>query len=436
MYQADNSPKVERVILAGVALRNGTRWEEEESLEELAQLAGTAGAEVVDKVFQQRATPDPATLIGKGKAKSLKAICGELGVDTVVFDQDLTPAQVRNLEEILDRKVVDRTEVILDIFAQHARTKTAKIEVELAQLHYRLPRLAGKGIDLSRLGGGIGTRGPGEQKLEVDRRRIRYRIRRLEKEIEGIEKAARVQKKGRESFFRVALVGYTNGGKSTLMNALASSSVFVDERLFATLDATTRIVELADHQKILLTDTVGFIRNLPHGLISSFHSTLEEAIEADLRLHVVDASHPNYEAQMDAAQQVLSDLGCSDKPILNVFNKIDKLPEDFPTERLTHKYPNSVVIAALTGRGLDELKASIQEFLESERVEGFLRLPLEKAGLLPQIYEWGEVLERREIDNSIELRVRMRREDLQRLTNLSTGSVASKEVDTDTTHQS
>lgn len=418
MYQTENARELERVILVGVALRDGSRWEEEESLEELAQLAGTAGVDVIDRMFQQRDSPDPATLIGKGKARNLKAVCGELGIDTLIFDQDLSPAQVRNLEELLDRKVIDRTELILDIFAQHAKTKASKIEVELAQLYYRLPRLAGKGVDLSRLGGGIGTRGPGEQKLEVDRRRIRGRIRRLEKELKGIEKSTKIQRKGREDFFRVALVGYTNAGKSTLMNGLADSSVFVDERLFATLDATTRMVELPNNQRALLTDTVGFIKRLPHQLISSFHSTLEEAIEADLRLHVVDASHPNYEAQMDAAQLVLAELGCSEKPILNVFNKIDRLPEDFPVERLTHKYPSSVVISALTGRGLDTLRSSILDMLEAQMVEESLSLPLERMALLSRIYQRAEVLERQDRDSSVELRVRMKKEDLERLRKL------------------
>lgn len=361
MYEVEE--KKERTLLVGVASSPSKRWEKADSLEELAQLSVTAGVEVVEKILQIKDRPDPRFFIGKGKAQEIKNLCDVHRIDCVIFDNDLTPAQSRNLEEAIGRKVLDRTELILEVFAQHARTKAAYIQVELAQLSYRLPRLVGKGISLSRLGGGIGTRGPGEKKLEVDRRRIRERINRLKLELRKLELTRKIQRKKRKVFYNIALVGYTNAGKSSLMNKLTHAGVQVEDKLFTTLDPRTRLVVLDKDKKILLTDTVGFIKNLPHHLVASFHSTLEEVVEAELRLHVVDISDPNYEEKLADANKVLSELGCFEKPYVLAFNKIDLLTNGNLTKRALKKYPSSVAISALTGEGIEELKKLILESL-------------------------------------------------------------------------
>ncbi len=353
---------MERAFLVGVLLPYEEKWEKIDSLNELESLCRTAGAEVVGRTLQRRDRINPAFFIGKGKAEELRKIADELNIDLFVFDDELSPAQVRNLEEVTGRKIIDRTELILDIFAQHAKTRAAKIEVELTQLKYRLTRLTGKGIELSRLGGGIGTRGPGEKKLEVDRRKIKERIRTLQKKLKDIERQREIQSKRRKEVKRIAIVGYTNAGKTTLMNRLTHSNLYTDDKLFATLDATTRRLILPDGIKAVITDTIGFIRRLPHGLISSFHSTLQEAIEADLRLHVIDASHPRVELQIMAGNEILEALGVADKPTLYVFNKIDKDRENVPY--LKRNYPDAVFVSALTGEGIDELKERICEMLK------------------------------------------------------------------------
>jgi GTP-binding protein HflX len=407
--------KQERALLIGVSFGRRSKWEEADSLEELGQLTKTAGAIVVEKLLQQRKKPDAATYIGRGMADQLHTLADELAVDTIIFDQDLSPAQVRNLKQIIEVKIVDRTELILDIFALHARTKQAKIEVELAQLNYRLSRLVGSGEQLSRLGGGIGTRGPGEQKLEVDRRRIRDRIRHLKDALEEVERTGRIQRQGRDSFFRVALVGYTNAGKSTIMNGLSGAGVKVGDELFATLDATTRLVHLPDDQEVLLTDTVGFIKDLPHHLVTSFHATLEEAIEADLRLHVVDASHPCVRDQMAAAEQVLERLGCSDQQTLAVFNKMDKVVDACVIDRLREEYTDSVLTSATEGDGMDELRQTLVRYALAAKVEAGLSIPVEEGKLLAEAYEHGQVLSRHADNEYVYLRVRMPILNFQRL---------------------
>lgn len=361
MYEVEE--KKERTLLVGVASSPSRRWDKADSLEELAQLSLTAGVEVVEKILQIKEKPDPRFFIGKGKVEEIKDLCGIHNIDCVVFDNDLTPAQGRNLEEAMKRKVLDRTELILEVFAQHARTKAAYMQVELAQLNYRLPRLVGKGVSLSRLGGGIGTRGPGEKKLEVDRRRIRERINRLKIQLRKLERTRNIQRKRRRNLSNITIVGYTNAGKSLLMNKLTHAGVQVEDKLFTTLDPRTRLVVLDKHRKILLTDTVGFIKNLPHHLVASFHSTLEEVIDAELRLHVVDISDPNHEEKLADANRVLAELGCLDKPYILAFNKIDLLPNGNFTERVLKKHAHSVSISALTGEGLEELKKSIMESL-------------------------------------------------------------------------
>jgi GTP-binding protein HflX len=366
MYEIEE--KKERTLLVGVASSPSRRWDKADSLDELAQLSLTAGVEVVEKILQIKERPDPRFFVGKGKVEEIRDLCGLHDIDCVVFDNDLTPAQSRNLEETIRRKVLDRTELILEVFAQHARTKAAYIQVELAQLNYRLPRLVGKGASLSRLGGGIGTRGPGEKKLEVDRRRIREKIGRLKIQLDDLERTRNIQRKRRRSLPNIAIVGYTNAGKSLLMNRLTDAGVQVEDKLFTTLDPRTRLLVLDKRKKILLTDTVGFIKDLPHHLVASFHSTLEEVIDAELRLHVVDISDANYEERLSDANRVLAELGCLDKPFILAFNKIDLLPNGNFTRRVEGRYAGSVSISALTGEGIEELKSLIMEsFLEVNR---------------------------------------------------------------------
>lgn len=355
--------KKEKALLVGSHFPYEERWEKIDSLEELQSLTNTAGVIVVEKILQNLQRPNPGTFIGKGKLQELGQIAQSLSLDAIIFDEDLTPSQVSNIESITGTKVLDRTELILDIFAQHARTKVAQIEVELTQLLFRLPRLSGKGIALSRLGGGIGTRGPGETKLETDRRRIRSRIRTLKKELKNIEKSREVQSKRRKGIRRIAIVGYTNAGKTSIMNALTHAGLKTDDQLFSTLDATTRAFVSEDGEKYLITDTVGFIRRLPHSLVSSFHSTLEEAVIADLRLHVIDASHPYVELQIDAGDELLEMLGVKDRPSIYVFNKIDIVVDE--VGYLSRRFPNSVFTSATTGKGIKELKDAIKNFYEN-----------------------------------------------------------------------
>lgn len=353
----------ERAILVGVVLPGMSWWEVSDMLDELALLADTAEAVVVDRVIQRRQEIDPAYFIGEGKARYLSTLVKEWRADLVIFDEDLSPAQVRNLERLIDVKVIDRSGLILDIFARRARSREAKTQVELAQLKYLLPRLTRQWVHLSRQYGGIGTRGPGEKQLEVDRRRVRQKIADLTRSLRRIERQRRTQRKRRRNIFRIALVGYTNSGKSTLLNALTRANAFMENRLFATLDATTRVAYLPGDRKVLITDTVGFIRKLPHHLIASFKSTLEEAVEADLLLHVVDVSHPHFEEQILVVNEVLDELGILDKPSILVYNKIDLL-DDSPgmLHRLKAENSKSVTISALKGFGIPELKNRILDY--------------------------------------------------------------------------
>jgi len=337
------------------------------ALDELRELAVSAGARVVDEVIQHRKRPDPATYIGKGKADELKEAVVVEGADVVIFDDELSPSQARNLEETLDAKVVDRTGLILDIFARRARTKEGQLQVELAQLNYRLTRLSGYSDYLSRLGGGIGTRGPGETKLEMDRRKIRHRIATLRREIEAIRKHRQLhrERRRRDRLPMVSLVGYTNAGKSTLFRALSREETLVSDRLFSTLDTLIRRIRLGGSRKVLISDTVGFIRKLPHQLVSAFRATLEEVVEADLILHVVDLSEPDHEEKQRVVLDVLNEIGAGDHPRLTVYNKVDLLGSHDPLPLLKS---NEVVVSAVTGEGLTEL---VQRILHevSPRIE-------------------------------------------------------------------
>ena len=361
----------------------------EQSLDELAGLAETAGALVITRVLQNRQKPDPATYIGSGKAEELSLACQALEIDLAIFDDELTGAQRRNLETALGVRVIDRTALILDIFAQHAQSAEGKLQVELAQMKYRLPRLTGQGAEMSRLGGGNGTRGAGETQLEVDRRRIRKRIDDLERELKEIKqrrdlRRARREKQGQTT---VALVGYTNAGKSTLLNALAGSDVLVEDKLFATLDTVMRNVDLPENRSCLLVDTVGFIRKLPHPLVQAFRSTLEEAIYADLLIVVSDLSSPNYKQQRDTVFEVLNDLGATDRPILEVLNKADRVKPDTIVEPA-----DAILISARDGMGLETLKAEIARRIAAMRHRAELVIPYSKGNLLSMIHSSGQVL--------------------------------------------
>jgi len=357
IHDPRESQRPERTILIGFTGRRRPP-EVRASLDELARLVDTAGAAVVGELVQKRGGPTPSTLLSKGKVEELKGLVAQTAADTVACDDDLTPAQVRNLEKVLERKVVDRSEVILSIFARHARTRESRLQVEVAQLEYSLPRLRHMWKHLERLGGGIGTRGPGESQLESDRRMARDRVSLLKRQLEVVEKERRVQRKAREGAFRVAVVGYTNAGKSTLFNALTRATVRAEDRLFATLDATTRRMVNERREVLLLTDTVGFIRKLPHHLVASFRSTLAEVVEADLWLHVVDAADPAFRTQLANVEEVLAKLMPDGvpRPTLLVFNKCDAIVDEAIRYALPIEFAGSLSVSAKTGEGLALLR--------------------------------------------------------------------------------
>ncbi|MFZ5800094.1 MAG: GTPase HflX [Candidatus Omnitrophota bacterium] len=383
----------ERCLLVSVDLHQKNQWPVGDIARELVDLTRSTGAEVSNELTLSRKEPTPNLYLGRGKAEEIAAICQEKKIDTVVFNNDLSGTQQRNLEELLGVKTIDRTQLILDIFARHAHSPEGKMQVELAQLEYLLPRLAGKGIMLSRLGGGIGTRGPGEQKLEVDRRRIRSRIDKLRKEISLISKHRQlIRKKRRENALpTVALVGYTNAGKSTLLNALADARQPVRDSLFTTLDTVSKRLNLPDNQTAVLSDTVGFLYHLPHHLIEAFKATLEEVKEADLLLHVLDVSNPNFHRLNEAVFSVLAELGCAEKPLLTALNKIDRLEDRDWLALHRRDFPESVAISALLKENLPELVAQISRHfvLEIQTLE--IELPLSRMDLVAMLHEEGRV---------------------------------------------
>jgi GTPase len=404
----------EKCILVGVPTRSNLKTAVDESLSELALLADTAGAEVVGRITQDRDRPEPATFIGKGKVEELHRRIMEEKIPLVIFDDDLSPAQVRNLERLMECKVLDRSGLILDIFASRAKSSEAKTQVELAQLEYLLPRLTRQWTHLSKQFGGIGTKGPGETQIETDRRLIRTRISILKEKLERIAKQRVTQRQGRTKHTRTALVGYTNVGKSTLLNLLAGSEVFVENRLFATLDPTTRLVPLDSSVSILMTDTVGFIRKLPHHLVASFKSTLEEITEADILLHVVDISSPYYEDQIHVVQDTLEDLGAGDTSTLVVFNKIDMLQDRSILPTLSEKYPHCVFISAARGINILGLKDAVAQMLEKEFMVEEIVLPDSKQKLIAQLHDVGEVLERTYEEEKVIMKIRIHRRDKDR----------------------
>ena len=412
----------ERALLIGLEKEGVSKWDLQDSLDELRELANSAGAEVIDTVTQKLQKPTAPYYIGRGKAESIKDSCQDRQVTSVIFDDELSPAQGRNLENLFARKVLDRTQLILDIFAQRARSREGRLQIELAQLRYLLPRLTRMWHHLSRQTGGIGTRGPGETQLEVDRRRVQERIARLERELEAVRKTRAVQRQGRKrhQWPVAAVVGYTNAGKSTLLNLLTGADLVAENKLFATLDPTTRSFVLPNKQRVLLTDTVGFLRKLPHTLIESFKATLEEVSEADLLIHIVDLSHPRVDEQMEAVDSVIKELDAFGKQTLIVFNKIDNLENGAGGNRATStgeparvdargdesinreisetyvkRFPGSVAISARTGEGVNRLVGALENALSSWRLRSRFRIPSDQSALIAEIHRVGHVLELR-----------------------------------------
>src|SRR5438270_4897310 len=394
MIEIKPKKQAERALLIGLERDGVSKWDLRDSMEELRELASSAGAEVVDTVTQKLPKPTAPFYIGKGKAEAIKESVQSRGVTSVIFNDELSPAQGRNLENLLSRKVLDRTQLILDIFAQRARSREDRLQIELAQLQYLLPRLTRMWHHLSRQTGGIGTRGPGETQLEVDRRRVQERIARLERELEAVRKTRAIQREGRKrhQWPVAAVVGYTNAGKSTLLNLLSGADLVAEDKLFATLDPTTRSFVLPNKQRVLLTDTVGFLRKLPHTLIESFKATLEEVHEADLLIHVVDLSHPRVDEQMDAVEGVIKELDAYGKQTLIVFNKIDNLSNRELINSYLRRFSGSVAISARTGENMNKLVHALQDTLSAWRLRLHFRIPSKESALIAESHRVGHVL--------------------------------------------
>ena len=403
--------RLERVVLAGVWTQGDSR-DADNSMVELAALAATAGSQVLEALLQRRDKPDPSTFLGSGKALELRDIVVETGADTVICDGELSPSQRRSLEDVVKVKVIDRTALILDIFAQHAKSREGKAQVELAQLQYLLPRLRGWGDSMSRqaggrvaAGAGIGSRGPGETKIELDRRRIRTRVARLRHEIAGMKTARDISRgdRRRHQVPSVAIAGYTNAGKSSILNRLTGAGVLVDDTLFATLDPTVRKAETADGRGYTLTDTVGFVRQLPHQLVEAFRSTLEEVAQSDVLLHVVDGSHPDPEGQIAAVRHVLADIDASEVPEVIVINKADAADPEV-IARIRSRERHAIVVSARTGEGLDELRERVAELLPRPDVEVEVLLPYNRGDLVSRVHADGEVLSEEHVEAGTRLR--------------------------------
>jgi len=407
--QLNETTRVEKAILVGVTVGRVARVRVEEYLEELALLAESAGALVIHKLIQERHAIDAAFFIGSGKAEELGYLVDQDKIDLVIFDDDLSSVQVRNLEKIIKCKILDRSGMILDIFASRARTSEAKTQVELAQLQYMLPRLTRQWTHLSKQFGGIGTKGPGETQIETDRRAIRTKISHLRTKLRRISKERAVQRKGRTKFPRIALVGYTNVGKSTLLNWFAHADVLVEDRLFATLDSTVRLVDLSPAHQILLSDTVGFIRKLPHNLVASFKSTLEEVTEADILLHVVDVSHPLFEEQIAVVNETLEEIGATGKPTIMVFNKIDRLETRTIFTYLQGNHENAVFVSAARSINMKSLEDKIIELLDTGIEEQTMTFGQDDYQIISQIHDMAEILEKKYEGEEITIRFRMNR---------------------------
>jgi GTP-binding protein HflX len=413
----DVLPPVERAILVAAPRKGSAEGRAvEEHLEELARLVDTAGAEVTARLTQQVAAPNPATLLGEGKVEELRALVEDAGATLVIFDEELTPVQGANLERELQARVMDRPEVILDIFSTRARSHEAKLQVELAQLEYLLPRLTRMWTHLSRIRGGIGLRGPGETQLETDRRIIRRKIQQLKAKLRDVARHRANLRSGRVPLLTVALVGYTNAGKSSVLRGLSGQhDILVEDRLFATLDTLTREVDLGEGYRARVIDTVGFIRKLPHHLVASFRATLEEAREADVLLHVVDASHPDWEEHWEVVEGVLAELELDDKPVLPVFNKMDAVPEPLGFARRARElHPDAIFVTTVRTDGLEPLKAALRAREQDARPTVRIRVPHAQGRLLAAIYQAGEVVRRTATDDGVEVAVRLAAEQVAR----------------------
>ena len=406
----------EKVLLVGIYGLSSEKYQAEEHLEELALLTDTAGGIPVAKVLQQRNRPDVSSYVGKGKLTELKGQMSALGAKTIIFDDDLSPTQIRNVEKVTDAKVLDRSALILDIFASRAQTAAAKTQVELAQIQYLLPRLTRYWTHLSRQSGGIGTKGPGETQIETDRRIIGQRIGVLKSKLEKLDKQRTTQRKSRDQMTRVSLVGYTNAGKSTLMNALTDSGVFAENRLFATLDSTVRRHQLRTHE-ILLSDTVGFIRKLPHHLVQSFKSTLDEVREADLLIHLVDGSSTMVHEYIEVVQQTLKELKSNNKQTLLVFNKVDRM-DDEQHEILRGEYPNALYISAIRGIGLSELEEAIEQEIESHYIKVDLEIPIQAYKAVAFIHEHAHVENEKYTGEFVHITCRIDEKDFKQLSKM------------------
>ncbi len=403
--------EAERVLMVGVQLKADSEEEIDTSLDELQRLIDTLGGTVVGQFIQKRETPSPAMYIGRGKVEEIAGKVKEMDCSLVAFDNELSGGQQKNLEKELKCRVVDRTGIILDIFSKHARTKEAKRQVEMAQLEYLSSRLSGRWTHFERQKGGIGLRGLGEKQIELDRRQIRVRITRLKQEMEHTARERATQSGHRDRFLRVAIVGYTNAGKSTVMNNLTTGEVLVDDKLFATLDSTVRIIDPKTRPPILLSDTVGFIKKLPHGLVASFRSTLREVIDADLLLHVVDLSSPNYTDQIEVTKNVLDEIGAGDKPVMLVFNKSDLVKEVYLPKILERSYIDSLVVSANRPEDMKRLRDTIYEFFERDMLELELTVSYQDTWLQSQIHEYSKVLEKNYLEEGARFKIRIMRAD-------------------------
>jgi len=411
----DTAAETEKAFLTGVGLNRKKANLPDEPLGELVRLVETAGAVVAGRMWQNRPSLDPAFCLGRGKVQELKKLANSAGANIIVFDNDLSPAQVRNLEKALDEKVVDRSEVILDIFAKHAKTTQSKLQVEIAQLEYEMPRLKNLWTHLDRAGGGIGTRGPGEQQLETDRRIAGRKLRDLRRKLDVIKDRQERVAQSRRDYFTVSLVGYTNAGKSTLLNVLTDANTLVEDKLFATLDTKTRTWNLAAKYKVLLSDTVGFIRDIPHHLIESFYATLAEARHADLILHVVDVSSPTAFSEVDTVETVLSEVGCGDKPVIAILNKIDLVKDQTGVVLMKNRFPGHVEASALKRFALDRVAESVLNVLRESMITARLSVNLAGSRAIAEIGKYAEVLDSRFGNERWDATVRIRRETLARI---------------------